>query len=348
MCKVIVGVLTNEIDELPRGQNEIIVTWGQLEAGHRLPLYCPLNYFEYEVVSLLNTQRGVLQPNDNFWRILLECARRSKGKVTDHEKNDLVPAQADLYTSENFLENYSCHQLGDKFNDFCVGISRSRHSLKGPLLLPDLDPPKLFVVPLRIMGPRIYGWEDLGGVLPQLPDRGKAVDGSGPSSVSAGVVTHALDVDLSSLFDDNMDEVVIVDYIDDPFFEDVEIFLLHESFPYRGDGAASRSELKIPQASNIADKGSLSDVGAPGGVVTGTGVPSSFGGGFPSSSVIPSSHSFTIFGGVSSAASMLCSEEVVNLNEDEQDRVLSSLDKLTQHRLVTMNNNLRNSMLVES
>lgn len=64
------------------------------------------------------------------------------------------------------MENYWCHPLGEKFDGFGVGISGYRRSLKGPLLLSDLDPPnannltlsntndpKWFLVPLRIVGP---------------------------------------------------------------------------------------------------------------------------------------------------------------------------------------------------
>lgn len=101
------GVLTKDILETnPCGPNEIIVTMGHLDAGLRLPFYCPLDYFQYEVLCLLDPQRAIFQPNDNFYGIVRESARRYKGRVTNHELNKFVPSQRDFYSPTNFVEKY--------------------------------------------------------------------------------------------------------------------------------------------------------------------------------------------------------------------------------------------------
>lgn len=178
------GILTSEIAEQPCGPNEIVVTEGQLGVGLRLPLYNPLNTFQYEVLAGLNPQRDLCQPNGNFWRILRECDFRSQGIVTAHERNQFYPSKSYLYTPDSFLDNYWCHHLiGEKFEGFGVGISRNHRALRGPLLLTDLDPhspsnitlrktndPKWLVCPIRVVGPYVYGWDDVGGVLPGLPE----------------------------------------------------------------------------------------------------------------------------------------------------------------------------------
>lgn len=88
------------------------------------------------------------------------------------------------------------------------------------------------------------------------------MDGSGPYSAPAGVVFYAMDVDLSCLSDDDDD---VIGAIDESFFEDVDDMLLHESFPSQVEKIAPRSEMNVPQASNIAEKGTSSDGGAHGG-----------------------------------------------------------------------------------
>lgn len=62
-----------------------------------------------------------------------------------------------------------------------MGISRNRRTIRGPLLLSDLDPhslsnttlrktndPKWFLFPIRVAGPYVYGWDDVSGVLAGL------------------------------------------------------------------------------------------------------------------------------------------------------------------------------------
>lgn len=119
--------------------------------------------------------------------------------------------------------------------------------------------------------------------------------------------------------------------------------------------------MRKPQESNLVDTSVLSDVGARvGGSVgdivhvvssgggVGTGVPSTFVGGFPSAPAAPSSSSSTVFGGGSEARKMLCSDQYARLSEDEQDRILTSLPKSAQHQLVQESNNLRLGMLSET
>lgn len=115
--------------------------------------------------------------------------------------------------------------------------------------------------------------------------------------------------------------------------------LLHDPFPSRNDETSPLSEVEMPQTSNIAGKGISSDVGVRnvdfgGQDVSGCGifvggirVPSSFGGGFPSSFMVLSAPSFTIFGGGASAAAMRFSEKYAKLREEEQARILTTLDK---------------------
>ncbi|XP_026458691.1 uncharacterized protein LOC113359238 [Papaver somniferum] len=240
-----------------------------------------------------------------------ECNWRCKGKVTVHEKNEFDPSQKELYSPGTFLENYWCHQASDAFEGFGVGISRSRKPPKGPRLITDLDPstpsnimlrkahdPKWFLVPLRIVGPYIFGLDELGNVLPGIPDmhshlraykpwelkwvpprsrpspsprvtedakRRRVADGSGPSNTLAVVAEHAMEVDIGALFGDN------------------EVSNLADK------GVSSDTSARFGGGVNVSGALPLvSSVGAPG-------VPSTFAGGFPPVPTVPSSSYSTAY-----------------------------------------------------